>query len=354
MENIVSHTPDTICKSVRSKKRPQEKCENPATHGQFCGLHYKHPVVWTLQDKHVADVTKLQKWYRLFRGFYMYRRHGPAFWDRTIATNDTDFFSTDPIQDIPGILFLSYKDEQNHVYGFDLRSINSLYTRALQNGETPQNPYTRRDIPSSLDSKRDRIMNILIQRGIQTEWIPIQPQTPEQQWRMKVVDLFHKIDELNYYSSPDWFIGLNHNGQIKFYRELFDIWNYRAGLSAEQKHAIVPHHAQKLFRHMPYSIASQNIATVQKINMNSIRMLITSASDRNDRILGAMYVMTTFTLVNQQARIAYPWLYDSVTFPVPEEDVHPFETMFSLHMLQNLLMDPLPPLQLDPGTSEPQ
>lgn len=343
------------CKSVRSKKRPQEKCENPATHGQFCGLHYKHPVIWNPTNygrssspaSQDADVSKLQKWYRSVRGFYFLKRHGPAYWDRAIATNDADFFSTDPIRDIPGIMFLSYKDEQNHVYGFDIRSLNSLYARALQNGETPQNPYTRRDLPLMLDLKRNRIMEILVKQRLQTEWTPIQPQTPEQQWRMKVVDLFHKIDELNYYSSPDWFIGLNHYGHIKFYRELFDIWNYRAGLSYEQKNSIVPNHAQKLFRHLPYSVANQNITTLQKINMTSIRMLITSAVDRNDRILGAMYVITTFTMVNQQARIAYPWLYDSVTFPVNEEEVYPFETMFGLQLLQNLLIDPLPPLQLD-------
>ena len=46
--------------------------------------------------------------------------------------------------------------------------------------------------------------------------------------------------------------------------------------------------------------------------MNVIRMFITSAVDKNDRILGAMYVVSALTLVNEQARNAYPWLYESV------------------------------------------
>ena len=346
MEHIV------LCTSVRSRKRPYEKCENPATHGNFCGIHYKNPSIWRPKKvivpiEHVPSVTKLQQWYRTIRGLFFYRRHGPGYWDRTSLTNDTDFFSTDPIQDLSGLLFISYKDEQNHVYGFDIRSLNTLYTRASQMGEPPQNPYTRRTIPPSLDARRNRIMAVLAKSGMQTEWIPIQPHTPEQQWRMKVVDLFHTIDNLNYYSSPDWFINLTLHGQIRFYRELYDIWNYRAGLSQDQKQSIVPNHTQRLFRYVPYSVASQNIHVVQKINMNTIRMLITSAEDRNDRILGAMYVITTFTIVNRQARIAYPWLYESVMF---EDDTIPIEH-FGMQLLHNLLMESMPPLQLDNGNA---
>ena len=47
--------------------------------------------------------------------------------------------------------------------------------------------------------------------------------------------------------------------------------------------------------------------------MGVIRLMICSAEDRNDRILGAMYVVSTLTLVNEQARTAYPWLYESVS-----------------------------------------
>jgi hypothetical protein len=55
-----------------------------------------------------------------------------------------------------------------------------------------------------------------------------------------------------------------------------------------------------------------NLSELQRINMYTIRLLITSAADRNDRILGAMYVVSTLTLVNEGARTAYPWLYESV------------------------------------------
>ena len=82
--------------------------------------------------------------------------------------------------------------------------------------------------------------------------------------------------------------------------------------------------------------------------------MISSAEDRNDRILGAMYVVTTFTMVNRQARIAYPWLYDSVAFQEPPEmympQIEPFDTLFGINWLQGVFIEPIPPLSLANAT----
>jgi hypothetical protein len=162
---------------------------------------------------------------------------------------------------------------------------------------------------------------------------------------------------------------------------LFDIWNFRAGLNNQQKNAIVPQYHQKLFKYSPFTVSNQAIGTIQKINMNAIRLLISSAADRNDRVLGAMYVVTAFTMVNRQARIAYPWLYESVE-PTAQADtnadtgtgadvhallenilaqantnananansnaiIHPFEPFFGINWLQGLFFEPIPPLSLN-------
>jgi hypothetical protein len=302
----------------------------------------------------LAAARTLLSWYRHVRGIFLKRRHGIGYWVRSVSTNDTDFFSTDPIQDISGNMFFSYMDEHKHVYSFDIRSIQSLYLRASASNPVT-NPFTRNPIPAWVESKKNALVSLLRKRNLPTEWIPLQPPTPEQQWRMKVVDIFHKIDELNYYSSPDWFIQLNHYGQIKLYRELYDIWVFRAGLSIQQKNTIVPLHAQKLFRHTPWSISELPMESLQRVNMNVIRMMIQSAADRNDRILGAMYVVTAFTLVNRQARTAYPWLYETVSvqeleFPpnVAQEDVQPLANIFSVDWLNAIFHDTLPPLMLPP------
>jgi hypothetical protein len=129
---------------------------------------------------------------------------------------------------------------------------------------------------------------------------------------MKIVDLFTIIDSLNYYSSPDWFIGLNARGHSRFYRELYELWTHRAGMSYAQKETIVPNFHARLFRHPPWALASHPMETIQRINMHAMRLMVTSADDRNDRILGAMYVITALTTVSSAARTAYPWLYESI------------------------------------------
>ena len=301
------------CKNIRSKKNSKERCINIANQGDFCRIHKKNPILWVPAPiDHLMETVRIQEWYRKRRGLFFVKRHGIGYWDRSILTNDSDFFSTDPMSDVQGIMFLSYVDSHNHVYGFDIRSIHSLYDRAQKNNETPINPFTRNEFPDRFTNRVNTLVSVLRRRKISIEWVQLMPSTPEQQLHMKIVDLFNKIDELNYYSSPDWFIGLTHFGQIRFYRELYDIWNVRAGLSRQQKEMIVPNFQTAVFKHSPWLISDQSMAHVQKINMNTIRILITSAEDKNDRILGAMYVITALTIVCKQARNAYPWLYESV------------------------------------------
>ena len=327
----ISHVVENQCHSVKSKKNMKEQCTNTATHGDFCGIHYKNPTRWTpgspdsiakrvkrrkrmLERAEALEVAagQVQQWYRFRRGFYRVRLHGPAIYARTLCTNDADFFSTDHVADISGHMFFSYQDADKHIYGFDIRSVYTLLHRARLEGTVAFNPFTRTPFSEAMMTKISAHVKWLRDRTCANECAPLEPPTPEQQWRMKIVDIFKEIDALNYYSSPDWFIGLDQRGQRKFYSELFYIWTDRAGLSNVQKSTIVPNHLQRIFRHPPWALADQTMESLQRINTNTIRILITSAEDRNDRILGAMYVVSTLTLVNEQAREAYPWLHESV------------------------------------------
>lgn len=352
MENSYS-----ICKNIKSKRNSKVRCPNIATQGDYCGHHFKNPRPWVqfiTQSQRTGLINemaqKIQNWIKPQMRKHMVRTRGPAYFNRQICTNDTDFFSTDPVADISGALFFSYVDAK-HVYGFDIRSIATL----IENNEkkTPQNPFTRNEIPPGIIEKIARIVKMLKAHRITTEWEKLIPSTPIQQYRMKVVDLFLTIDELNYYSSPDWFLDLTLENHCRFYKNIYAIWNYRAHLSSIQKLLIVPNiHQQPLFKHSPYGIMTLPLERLQKLNMGIIRTLATSAEDRNDRIIGAMYVITTLTLVSIPARNAYPWLYESVADDNRLEHVSDFPRGL-LQMPQwnrNIDLGPLrnvPPLNLD-------
>lgn len=370
MENSYSK-----CKNIKSKRTPKTRCPNIATHGEYCGVHYKNPTAWeptaaspgkirriakraatTIATASAA--AKIQQWFRDVRGLHNVRNRGPAYYTRSVCINDADFFSTDPIADISGALFFSYKDGKQHIYGFDLRSIATLITNSTDD-EKVENPFNRDTIPLVEVRKVQKLVRRRTAHGKTTEWAKLEPSTPIQQYRMKVVDLFQIIDELNYYSSPEWFLNLTQAEQQKFYRQLYAIWTYRANLSAEQKRQIVPNYATALFKHSPFVVATFPLERLQKLNMGVIRTMITSAEDRNDRILGAMYVISTLTLVCDPARQAYPWLYESVLAPDDMDTVGaPAPLRFFglggwLTDIFNLTApQPMPPLLLPPPQTE--
>jgi hypothetical protein len=239
---------------------------------------------------------------------------GPAFYVRDQLANDTDFFSAEPLSTLENAYFISYA-ESNQLYGFDLRSLHTILHRALTTGEAPLNPYTRSPIPAPVVETVKRRVAAMESRGLAVSWAPLDPPTPEQRSRMRVVDLFMAINELNYYSSPEWFFALDAAAHRQFYTELHSIWTFRAGLTEDQKTAIVPNHATRVFRIAPFAIVDMTLEAVVRLNASTMRILIQSAAEKSDRVLGAMYVVSALTLVNREARAAYPWLYESVYEP---------------------------------------
>lgn len=345
-----------------------------AIHGNYCGIHYKHPNPWqptaspgrinrnnkrSIHTKRVINAAiKIQKFFKKAKGRYFVRSRGPAYFNRTVCVNDTDFFSTDKITDISGALFFSYKDSKKHIYGFDLRSIATLITNC-DDDEKVENPFNRDIIPIDEIRKVQKLVRKRTAHGLTTEWAKLEPSTPIQQYRMKIVDLFQIIDNLNYYSSPDWFLNLTLAEHIKFYRQLYAIWTYRANLTTTQKRQIVPNYSNILFKYSPFMVGTFSLERIQKLNLNVIRTMITSAEDRNDRIIGAMYIISTLTLVSNSAREAYPWLYESVLTPeeLGPEPINAPPQFFGLGGWLNEIFNlapPHPPLLLLPPPQNTQ
>lgn len=317
---------DRICKNVKSKTNTKERCKNNATHGSYCGLHYKNPkpfinvsvsailkdeekkVIEEVKDSKpkskckkskskvkenkkltcVIDYTKeevikacekIVKWVKFRYYLRCLKRQGPARFDRTLATNADDFYTCIPIDEIKNSQLFSFLDKNDkQIYACDIRSIHSMIHYSKLEGQKPQNPYTRNIIDFSIVKKMFKHVEYCMKIGVSYEYEPLRPPSPSQAFRMKVVDIFNSINELNYYSSPEWFLTLDLNKQKRFYRELFDIWNVRAGLTAVQKNKIVPHYSTKIFKHSPNYV--NNMATleeIQKYNLNIIKILISSA-----------------------------------------------------------------------------
>ena len=93
-------------------------------------------------DRKVILMQKILRGYFVKKSFQL---RGSAFKNRSICTNETDFYTLEPLSEIPFETFFSYTDEKNFTYGFDIISLVSLYFKM---GKL-NNPYNRNKFPLS-------------------------------------------------------------------------------------------------------------------------------------------------------------------------------------------------------------
>ena len=90
-------------------------------------------------QKNIAAV-KIQSCLRRFFVKRSFQLRGPALYDRSMCVNDTDFFTMEPLSEIPFQEFFSYTDEGSFTYGFNVCSFMTLLVRK---GRNILNPYNR-------------------------------------------------------------------------------------------------------------------------------------------------------------------------------------------------------------------
>jgi hypothetical protein len=260
-------------------------------------------------------IIKIQK---IFRGLLVKKYnslHGPAAMKRKLCTNNTDFVTLEPIEEINFHQFISYKDEDGFIYGFD---ITSLFNSLLKGNKDVKNPYNRTLIPDMIFKSIKTIIRLskILHIHINLNIDDIVPNiSDEKVIELRALSLFQNIDALGNYSNSQWFLSLNRNQLIKLIRELSDIWNYRAQLTVEVKRNICQPNGDP-FRnlHFAYIHTESNINNVRKVILEVLEKLVNSGVDKDSKSLGAYYVLGALTLVNPDAATSLPWLFQSVNY----------------------------------------
>jgi hypothetical protein len=140
--------------------------------------------------------------------------------------------------------------------------------------------------------------------------------SPEKQEELFIVGLFQHINTLGNYSDSEWFMTLRRNDYIRFIRNIYDIWSYRANLTQDTKERICPPNGNPFMLNNSYvNINIINLfseAELRTVCVSIVERMIMRGVNREDQSLGAFYVLATLTIVNQDARNALPWLYEAV------------------------------------------
>ena len=323
MKSAASHASSfRKCANIKSKRHPDVPCTATAINGEFCARHYKRPHRYVslamsgnliTTRRYINAIEKIQKWWHFYQPFLAFRKRGPAANCRSLANNDSEVYSLEPISDIPYVFFFSYADLQKRIWAFDIRSLSAL----LGQGQQPTNPYTREAIPlASFQSLRDQI-GFLRKQKYPLVYVH-GDMTEEQEWNQRVLDVFMKLESVGYLSACSWFHEMTILDHKKFYRAIYQIWMWRLGLSAQEKEAIVPHHGRnttRLFRGLPDNVCNEQHDTKwwDKQTLNIISNFITRSTDKTKQSLGALYVLMALVQVSEAAAEAYPWILDSVS-----------------------------------------
>ena len=315
------------------------------------------------------NVVKIQK---LFRGFIVnksFKIRGDALKNRKLCVNETDFYTLEPLEDIPYDEFFSYKDEKSFIYGFNITSLIELYK---QKGKII-NPYNRekldyKDINNiftlykltciiyphvfKIQAKpaiavqrvyaprrqsTENLLNTPIRnqptptpRDIQNTVVinrenPITERHQELYQRLlalrekpisvRTQELFIEIDLLGNYTNSSWFMNLEKRDYNNFFRYLYDIWYNRGQLSVEVKNNICslgdPFLSNSINR---LNIHESSIDDYRNICLNVMERMIYTGRDVEYQKLGALHVLSALTLVSPHARNNMRWLYESLMY----------------------------------------
>lgn len=360
-----------ICNSIRGKTHPGEQCSHRALAGsEWCGVHAKqaHPIRFVklvstseiLGDPGSADViehthgpvsppkvpktpktpkvslaskkpevtivrverpaaseaeqlTLASLLHPIWRR-WLARRAGPLLHFREESNNPFDFFSADPVEEIPLRDFISFVDAGKG-YCMDIKSAVSLLEHAVKSGETPVNPFNRAPLPAVFKSRVAR-------HGKTAHWESLaasaaaggagSASAAASTESLAITDTFRAMEDLGYYTDPEWFMDLSRLQLQRMYLELADIWYHRAGLSGADRTRIVPLPAN------PFSVPVSTVLIMQQralrpVLLQTCRLLVSSAAARGDRQTGVMYVLGVLAMVSAGASAAYPWLIEMLS-----------------------------------------
>ena len=142
--------------------------------------------------------------------------------------------------------------------------------------------------------------------------LPVQQIDPRSLINSRIKSLFHEIDSLGNYTNYEWFSHLEKNGLVRFIKELYDIWDYRANLDFEVKVNICPPYGNPFWGINMINLSSNDIEILRIFAIKIMEQLIKTGINRESRSLGSNYVLCALTLVNPVVAEALPWLYYSV------------------------------------------
>lgn len=253
-----------------------------------------------------------QKIQSCFRGFLLrqlFYYSGPAFRNKSICVNDTDFITLEPLSEIPNEQFFSFKDFDEFVYGFDVVSLYNMIVENNKSNKPTLNPYNRTAFSEDFFEKFQNFLSINKALKNKIDFV-IENScnlSTKSKIELKALEIFQLINSYGHYSDSKWLMTLDSTMLTRFLMKLSRIWDF---LPLPTTRLILPPDGY-IFRNAPSFQANDSLEETQQKVLMIIERLVTRGHTIENRNLGAFYVLGALTLVNREAATAMPWLYES-------------------------------------------
>ena len=253
---------------------------------------------------------------KIYRGYIIRKinkARGPGFFKRSLINNTHDFLHFTDIKTISNKELITYKDESEFIYGFNIQSLLD-YIEELDNIHI-NNPYTRKKFPKTFIDNVYLIHNYNKRNTTIKQINNEQPNkaikcTPELKVKRLCVSIFQRMDELELYTQASWFLDLNIITLKKLYFLIEDIWNYRARLTPRLKKKFV---TNGIAFNWPilYIKKITNKIKIQNILLKEFEKFIYQGTTKTDCITASYWILMGLTTVSPSAAAGCPALVQS-------------------------------------------
>ena len=249
----------------------------------------------------VKGLIKFQAFIRMKMINNKIKLRGLSVINRNICNNDEDFYTYESKHDIEDKYYFSYKDDQNNYWCFDVRSFKKLIDMNYDN------PYTTESIPEHVKQKVSYLINYLKKNKSSTTIDNTIVADRKVMVKQKFVDIFSQIECSGYSCDISWILSLPTIKIKRLYKELEDIWNYRANLQQAVKCNIAPPHG-RLFV-MPVQDYFQSNDKIELLEILGCELeKILQARTQGDMNLGFMYFIMGLCFVSRECLQVHPWV----------------------------------------------
>ena len=264
-------------------------------------VKFKPRIINYQKEYNYSYIRDIQKTFRRFMVKNNIAKRGICVYARHKCNNVVDCMELENIDSIPNHLFFSYKDDANIYWGFHITTFQNLIKYSTGN------PYTFKDINDSIKEKFNMNKGKITRIKLKLE--PRNKKTIELQ--QKCINIFQKIDKLGPYTKCEWFLHLNSRKLKDLYYFLQDMWDYRLNLTIEDKKKYIDTEHKLFVINFKDIRKYTDYYKIADIILGIFNRFLTEGKYKSDKSTAANWILSVLTLVNLDARIAYPWLYQA-------------------------------------------